>query len=112
MVQQWGWLWGDTLSNMRPRVTNTFHFSGVSARDELASVIRAEGDEPEYRRVADMIEAATPPLAAVVGADVFFVVQLDANFKPVMDRSFTRKYDAAFEYAVKKRGRGRPKLWD
>ncbi|MFG3053594.1 hypothetical protein ACGFZP_21950 [Kitasatospora sp. NPDC048239] len=110
-MQQWGWLWGDTLSNMRPRVSSTFHFSGVSARDELASVIRAEVDEPEYRRLADMIAAATPPLTAVVGADVLFVVQLGANAKPVMDRSFTRMYDAAFEYAIRKRGRGRPKLW-
>jgi hypothetical protein len=113
-MELWVWLW--TEFNLRTGDARMVgrshapHFSAVSARDHLVERLRfAAETQPEYGKVADLVEATTTPLAAAMRNEVFCVAKVDQDSNPLPYGNFARKQDAALSYAIK--NKRSPKIW-
>lgn len=86
------------------------HFPAAEARAELVERLRFRAaTAPEYHAVADLIEAAEPPLAAAMRNQVFCVAKVDEDRQPSLYGDFARNEAAALSCAA--RGKRRPKIW-
>ncbi|MFJ8677425.1 hypothetical protein [Streptomyces sp. NPDC093589] len=86
------------------------HFPAAEARAELVERLRFRAaTEPGCHAVADLIEAAEPPLAAAIHNQVFCVAKVDEDRQPSLYGDFARKQAAALSWPP--RTKRRPKIW-
>ncbi|MFB7468916.1 hypothetical protein ACFCZ1_36445 [Streptomyces sp. NPDC056224] len=83
--------------------------SAEEAREDFVACLRrASGVDPRINAVANLVEASTPPTAVSWLGFVFLIAEHDSR-GPIIDRSYGRKYSAAFDDAAK--FKKRPKAW-
>ncbi|MFC7307266.1 hypothetical protein ACFQVC_23955 [Streptomyces monticola] len=113
-MELWAWMWtafdprtgdgGKVMGATRPC------FSGAEARDKLVERIRFRAaTDPGYAQLADLVEAAEPPLTATLRNEVFCVAKVDEDGRPLQYGDFARKQDFALTHALK--DKRRPKVW-
>lgn len=113
-MELWDWLWtevnprtGEVRGVMRSPQP---HFSGDSARNQLVERLRfMAGSVSEYGKAADLLEAATPPLAATVGTAVLAVAKVGQDGFPLPYGNFAAKQSAALSPALK--DKRSPRVW-
>ncbi|WP_329583152.1 hypothetical protein [Streptomyces sp. NBC_01361] len=113
-MELWDWLWqqlNPQTGDMRVLTRSAHpHFSAASARDELVGRIRLiDSGHRGLKKIAELIEARTPPLIAVIGTDVFSIAKFDENGVISTAGNFRANNDAAVLYAVK--NSKVPKIW-
>jgi hypothetical protein len=109
-MQFWGWRWLAVDDGQDMDWPRRPLFSAEDARADLVACLRTRtGINRRISEVADLIEGSTPPTAAAWYGFVFLIARLDRDFRPVIDRDYGRKYNAAFAYACK--FRNRPRIW-
>ncbi|MFE5197933.1 hypothetical protein ACFQ93_30050 [Streptomyces sp. NPDC056601] len=113
-MELWDWVWqqlNPQTADMRVLTRSAGpHFSAASARDELVGRIRLiDNGHGGLEKVAELIEARTPPLHAVIGTDVFSIAKFDENGVISMTRNYRANSDAAILYAFK--NSKVPKIW-
>ncbi|MFE7352394.1 hypothetical protein ACFU8Q_04105 [Streptomyces sp. NPDC057543] len=113
-MELWDWVWqqlNPQTGDMRVLTRSTHpHFSAASARDEFVGRIRLiDSGLRRLEKIAELIEAGTPPLIAVIGTDVFSIAKFDENGVISMAGNHRANSDAAVLYAFK--NSKVPKIW-
>jgi hypothetical protein len=113
-MELWDWVWqqlNPETGGIRVLTRSAHpHFSAASARDELVGRIRLiDNGHGGLEQIAELIEARTPPLHAVIGTDVFSIAKFDENRVISTAGNYMANNDAAILYAFK--NSRVPKIW-
>ncbi|MFD8779233.1 hypothetical protein OHA28_49970 [Streptomyces sp. NBC_00269] len=113
-MELWDWVWkqlNPQTADVRALTRSAHpHFTAASARDELVGRIRLiDNGHGGLETIAELIEARTPPLVAVLGTDILSISKFDENGVISWDGNHGADNDAAVVYAFK--NSKVPKIW-